>query len=83
MVDPNLLIAIVTGLLTVVATVITVSGGNNKIEAELEKHEAVQDEKITELTREVRQHNEFASRIPRIEERLDNDERRIEKLESK
>lgn len=83
MIDPNLLIAIVTGVFTFLGTIITVKSGNSKIESELDKHNAVQDEKITELTREVRKHNEFATRIPRIEQRLEDDERRIEKLEQK
>lgn len=43
---------------------------NNKIQAELDKHNAVQDTKLDELTREVRQHNDFAVRIPVIEQRV-------------
>ena len=41
-----------------------------KIEAKLEKHQAVTDTKIEELTREVRAHNNFASRIPVLEEKV-------------
>lgn len=33
---------------------------------------AVLEEKMTELTREVREHNNFAKRMPVLEERLDN-----------
>ena len=32
--------------------------------------QAVTDEKLAELTREVREHNEFARRMPVVEERL-------------
>jgi cell division protein FtsL len=43
---------------------------NNKIQAELDKHNAVQDTKLDELTREVREHNNFAIRVPVIEQRV-------------
>ena len=43
-----------------------------KIEAKLEKHQAVTDTKIEELTREVREHNNFARRIPVLEEKVAN-----------
>ena len=44
--------------------------GNDKIQSELDKHNAVQDERISELTREVRLHNNFAERIPVMEQRI-------------
>ena len=37
---------------------------------ELEKHQAVTDVKIDELTREVREHNNFAKRVPVLEEKV-------------
>lgn len=43
---------------------------NDKIQAELDKHNAVQDTKLDELTREVREHNNFAIRVPVIEQRV-------------
>lgn len=47
-----------------------------KIEARLERHQAVTDTKIEELTREVREHNNFARRMPVLEEKIANLERR-------
>lgn len=47
-----------------------------KIEAKLEKHQAVTDTKIEELTREVREHNNFARRIPVLEEKVANLEKK-------
>lgn len=41
-----------------------------KLEARLEKHQAVTDTKIEELTREVREHNNFAKRVPVLEEKI-------------
>ena len=43
--------------------------------------QAVTDEKLAELTREVREHNEFVRRMPVVEERLRAMEHRVEKLE--
>ncbi len=47
-----------------------------KIESKLERHQAVTDTKIEELTREVREHNNFARRIPVLEEKIANLERK-------
>lgn len=57
-------------LISLVGTVLTTKIGNDKIQHELDKHNAVQDTKLEELTREVRQHNDFATRIPVIEQRV-------------
>ena len=62
--------AAITGGFAVLTTYLTVNAGNKKIMAELEKHQAVQDEKIENLTQEVRKHNEFAVRVPVLEERI-------------
>ena len=43
--------------------------------------QAVTDEKLAELTREVREHNELARRVPVVEEKIRGMERRVEKLE--
>lgn len=45
--------------------------------------QAVTDTKIDELTREVRQHNDFASRIPVIEEQIKVANHRIDDLEKR
>lgn len=52
-----------------------------KLDAKLEKHQAVTDVKIEELTREVREHNNFARRMPVLEERIDVANHRITDLE--
>lgn len=52
----GIIIAIITGAITLIGVIIS----NNA-------HDAVTDEKIEELTREVREHNDFAKRIPVIE----------------
>lgn len=79
--DPTIVVAIVTGCLTLLGTIITVRAGNSKIEMDLSKHSAVQDEKIAELTREVRLHNNFAQRVPLLEQKMEMIEKEINKIE--
>lgn len=57
-------------VISLIGTIFTTRAGNQKIQHELDKHNAIQDTKLEELTREVRQHNDFATRIPVIEQRV-------------
>ena len=66
----TVLATIAVALISLIGTVLTTKLGNDKIQADLDKHNAVQDTKLEELTREVRQHNDFATRIPVIEQRV-------------
>lgn len=66
----TVLSTIAVALISLLGTVITTKQGNLKIQHELDKHNAVQDTKLEELTREVRQHNDFASKIPVLEQRV-------------
>ena len=50
--------------------------------AQLERNQAVIDTKIEELTREVRLHNNFAERIPVIEQQIKVANHRIDDLEN-
>lgn len=85
---------IVTALGSLIAVVITNRSNNDKmmhqmelqqvnIKAELKQAQAVTDTKITELTREVREHNNFAKRVPVLEEQIKVANHRIEDLERK
>lgn len=53
-----------------------------KIEAKLDRSQAVTDAKIDELTREVREHNNFARRVPVLEEQMKSVEHRVGNLEA-
>lgn len=66
----TLLSTLLVALISLIGTIITTKSGNEKIQHELDKHNAVQDTKLEELTREVRQHNDFATKIPVIEQRV-------------
>lgn len=56
---------------------------DTKLDAKLEKYQAVTDEKIAELTREVRKHNNFAEKIPVMEAEERRLNERIKELENK
>ena len=55
--------------------------GNKKITQEMKIAQAVTDTKLDELTREVREHNNFAQRVPVLEEQIKVANHRIEDLE--
>ena len=66
----EIITAVVTGCVTLIGVLLSNRAA-----------QAVTDEKLAELTREVREHNEFARRMPVVEERLRGMEHRVEKLE--
>lgn len=73
--------ALITGGLTLIGTALTVSIGQKKTDHKLEMAQAVTDCKLDELTREVRLHNNFAQRVPVMEEQIKVINHRISDLE--
>lgn len=74
---------IIQGVISIVVALIAALGIGQKLSHQLEISQAVTDTKIDELTREVREHNNFARRMPVVEEKIDSMERRVENLEKK
>ena len=72
--------SIIVGVLALIGVVITNNRANNKMHSEMRTDKAVMKEQIAELTREVRMHNDFARRIPVIEEKVKVINRRIDDL---
>lgn len=66
----SIIVAIITGVLTLVGVLISNS-----------KSQAVMETKVNELTREVREHNKFAKRMPVVEEQIKVINHRISDLE--
>mgnify|MGYP000059514173 FL=1 len=58
---------IITAAGSIIAVVLTNNRANREIISRMESSDAVQEEKIAELTREVRKHNNFAERVPILE----------------
>lgn len=61
----TIIVAVVSGLCTAVPSVIAIVSSNRR-------SQAITEYKIEELTREVRTHNDFAKRIPVLEEKVRN-----------
>ena len=66
----NIIVALITGAITLFGVLIANS-----------KSQAVTDTKLKELTREVREHNNFAKRVPVLEEQMKVANHRIDDLE--
>lgn len=73
--------AVIVGVLSLLGVIITNNRSNNKMQNDMKTAQAVSDERISELTREVRMHNDFARRIPVLEEKIDVANHRISDLE--
>lgn len=65
-----IIVAIITGAVTLLGVLISNS-----------KAQAVTDTKLEELTREVREHNNFAKRMPVVEEQINEIKNRLSNLE--
>ena len=66
----EIIVALITGGVTLVGVILS-----------NQKAQAVTETKIEELTREVREHNNFARRVPVLEEQMKVANHRIQDLE--
>ena len=66
----EIIVALITGGMTLIGVIITNARSARDIDAKLDKSQAVTESKLEELTREVREHNNFAKRIPLVEEQV-------------
>ena len=76
-----ILVALITGGLSLAGVVITCMATAKKNETTMKVSQAVTDTKIDELTREVRLHNGFAEKIPVIQEQIKVINHRLDDLE--
>ena len=87
--DSGVLVALIaaaasnlTGLITLIGVILTSKQQSKDIDHKLEMQQAVTNTKLDELTREVREHNNFARRMPVVEEQIRVVNHRIEDLEA-
>lgn len=93
-----ILIALIPSILTFAGVLVTVFSSNKKltndiklentkvvndIKLEITAYHSSTDEKIKELTREVREHNNFAKRMPVVENDIKHIEERMIELHKK
>lgn len=82
----GILVALITGVFSFGASLLANSNSNKKLvndlKLEVTKNQAVTDTKIEELTREVREHNNFAKRMPVVENKIENIEEKVNHFHS-
>ena len=76
-----IVVALITGGLSLIGVVATCLATARKTEKAQEISQAVMKTELAELTREVRAHNNFAQRMPVVEEQIRVINHRIEDLE--
>lgn len=86
-----IIVALITGGLALIGTLYSAKRTNDKVVAQLEKNSELSDAKlkgeilvinqqIASLTDEVKKHNNFATRIPVLEEKISDANHRINEL---
>ena len=76
-----IIVALITGGLSLLGVIITGRKNAREMEHKLEVRQAVTDTKIEELTREVRMHNGFAQRMPVVEQEIKDVVKRVDTLQ--
>ena len=77
----SIIVALITGVLSLAGVIITNTAAAHRTENKIATAQAVTDTKLDELTREVREHNNFAHRMPVVEEQIKVANHRIADLE--
>ena len=81
----QILVSVITGLLTLIGVCVTAWASAKKTRSEvtdrLQLAQAVTDTKLDDLAREVREHNNFARRMPVVEEQIKVINHRLADLE--
>lgn len=78
----TIVVAIITGGLSLLGVIITSNRTTREVQTKLDMQQAVTETKLEELTREVREHNNFARRVPVLEEQIKVANHRIAGLEN-
>ena len=81
----EIIVSVISGILTLLGVCLTAWFSNRRtagdVAARLDISQAVTDARLTELSREVREHNHFARRMPVVEEQIKVINHRILDLE--
>lgn len=76
-----IIVALITGGLSLLGVIVTNRRSARDMDHKLEMRQAVTDTKIDELTREVRAHNNFAQRMPVVEQEIKDVIKRVDTLQ--
>ena len=86
MVSEAVIVALIGAISTVIGVILTNRSMLEKQAIQMDKqlavHEARTNERLDELTREVREHNDFAKKVPVIQEQVNTIMHRVDTLET-
>lgn len=72
-----IIVALITAAAAVFSQLLIARQSSKDIYAKLDKHQAITDTKLDALATEVREHNNFAKRMPVLEEKVAQLEKRM------
>lgn len=76
-----IIVALITGGLSLAGIIYSSNRTAQAMDSKMDKQQAVMETKLDDLTREVREHNNFAKRMPVVEEQIKVINHRIGDLE--
>lgn len=78
-----IIVALIGALGTILSNIVMNNSQSKDMDAKLDKNQGIIEERINNLTNEVKRHNNFAEQIPEIRSDIKNLEKRVDKLEQK
>lgn len=75
--------SVITAIATIITVIINTKASNKEIQHKIETQQAVFETKLESLTCEVREHNNYARRMPVVEEQIRVINHRLEDLEKR
>ncbi len=79
--ETEIIVSLITGGLALIGVILSNRAAGNRTDEAIRTAQAVTDAKLEALTREVREHNNFARRMPVVEEQIKVINHRIKDLE--
>ncbi len=73
----NIICTVISSFCVLLGVLLSNHNSTDKMQNEMRTAQAVTDTKIEELTREVREHNNFAKRVPVLEEQIKEIQKKI------
>lgn len=81
--DVSIIVALIGGICGIISAIIAAMMAANKTATEMRVAQAVTNTKIDSLTGEVQRHNNFAQRMPALEEKIESINDRLKTVEQK
>lgn len=79
--NSNIIVSIITGIVTIITVILNAKASNRELTHKIETQQAITETKLDGLASEVREHNNFARRMPVVEEQIKVINHRLEDLE--